>query len=96
MVPVEVVMAVTEYCWLQQKDLVPVEYDGQESPCNSWGEAMVQWVEVKVSATSMSEDAIQPPARACARSAESDNLHGIEEATMWCIVKDLHGAVQTF
>jgi hypothetical protein len=37
---VEVVMAVTEYCWLQQKELVPVEDDEQESPGDSWGEAM--------------------------------------------------------
>jgi hypothetical protein len=41
MAPVEVVMAVTEYCWLQQKEM-PVEDEGQESPCNSCSEAIAK------------------------------------------------------
>jgi hypothetical protein len=42
MAPAEVVMAVTEYCWLQKKDLVPVEDDSEELPYNSCSEAMVK------------------------------------------------------
>jgi hypothetical protein len=96
MAPVDVVTAVTEYCWLQQKDLVPVEDDGQESPCNSWGEAMARTLWVVGHATLMALDTYESPAQACARSAQSDNLHGIDEATMQSIVKDLQCTVQTY
>ncbi|MFN6304934.1 MAG: hypothetical protein ACK42H_22310 [Planctomycetota bacterium] len=92
----DVVTAVMEYCWLQQKELVPVEDDGQESPCNSWGEAMAKTLWVVGHATSMPLDTYESPAQACARSAQSDNLQGIDEATMQCIVKDLQSTVQTF
>jgi hypothetical protein len=92
----DVVTAVMEYCWLQQNELVPVEDDGQESPCNSWGEAMARTFWIVGLATSMPFDTCEFPARACARSAQSDNLHGIDEATMQCIVKDLQSTVQTF
>jgi len=33
-------MAVMEYCWLQQKELMPVEDDEQESSGDPSGEAM--------------------------------------------------------
>lgn len=89
-------MAVTEYCWLQQKELVPVEDDGQESPCNSWGEAIARTLWVVGHATSMPLDTCESPAQACARSAQSDNLQGIDEATMQGIVKDPQCTVQTF
>jgi hypothetical protein len=89
-------MAVTEYCWLQQKELVPVEDDGQESTGDSSGEAMAGTRWVVGHATSMPLDACESPARASTRSAESDNLHGIDEATMQCIVKDTQCTVQTF
>ena len=46
-------------------------------------------------ATSMPLDACESPARACTRSAQSDNLHGIDEATMKCIVKDPQRTVHT-
>jgi hypothetical protein len=81
---------------LQQKDLVPVEDDGQESPCNSWGEAIARTLWVVGIAPSMPLDTYESPAQACARSAQSDNLHGIDEATMQCIVKDPQYTVQTF
>ena len=67
-----------------------------ESAGVSWIDAMVQRVEVGVSATSLSEDAIQPPARVCARVDAKDTWIGIEEVTIRCIVKDPQGAVQTF
>jgi len=89
-------MAVTEYCWLQQKELVPVGDDGQESPCNSWGEAIAKTLCDVGHATSMALDTYESPAQACARSAQSDNLQGIDEATMQCIVKDPQCTVQTF
>jgi hypothetical protein len=95
-VPDEVVIAVIENCWLQQKDLVPVEDDGQESPCNSWGEAIAKTLCDVGHATSMPLDTYESPAQACARSAQSDNLQGIDEATMQCIVKDPQCTVQTF
>ena len=41
-------------------------------------------------------DACESPTQACARSAQSDNLHGIDEATMQRIVKDPQGTVQTY
>jgi hypothetical protein len=90
------VIAVTEYCWLQQNGPVGVMDAIDESAGVSWIDAMVQRVEVGVSATSLSEDAIQPPARVCARVDVGTVLFGIEEATMRCIVKDQQGAVQTF
>jgi hypothetical protein len=49
MVPVDVVAAVTEYCWLQQNGPVRVDVVVEES----LGDSLV--------------DAIQPPARDCAR-----------------------------
>ena len=94
--PDEVVIAVIENCWLQQKELVPVEDDGQESPCNSWGEAMARTLWVVGHATLMALDTYESPARACARSAQSDNLQGIDDATMQFIVKDPQCTVQTF
>ncbi|MFN6304984.1 MAG: hypothetical protein ACK42H_22560 [Planctomycetota bacterium] len=81
---------------MQQKELVPVEDDGQESPCNSCSEAMAKTLLVVGHATSMPFDTCESPAQACARSAQSDNLHGIDEATMQCIVKDPQCTVQTF
>ncbi|MFM8213035.1 MAG: hypothetical protein ACKN82_00115, partial [Pirellula sp.] len=47
-------------------------------------------------ATSMALDTYESPARACARSAQSDILQGIDEATMQGIVKDPQCTVQTF
>jgi hypothetical protein len=93
---VDVVTAVMEYCWLQQKDLVPVEDDGQESSGDSWGEAIARTLCDVEHATLMALDTYESPAQACTRSAQSDNLHGIDEATMQCIVKDLQHTVQTF
>ena len=90
------VIAVTEYCWLQQKELVPVEDDGQESPCNSCSEAMARTLWVVGHATSMPLDTYESPAQACARSAQSDILQGIDEATMQGIVKDLQRTLQTY
>jgi hypothetical protein len=81
---------------LQQTELVPVEDDGQESPCKSWGDAMAKTLWVVGHATSMPLDTCESPARACARSAQSDNLQGIEEAAMPRIVKDPQSMVQTF
>ena len=81
---------------MQQKELVPVEDDGQEFPCNSWGEAMARTLWVVGHATLMALDTYESPARACARSAQSDNLQGIDEATMQFIVKDPQCTVQTF
>jgi hypothetical protein len=41
-------------------------------------------------------DTYESPAQACARSAQSDILQGIDDATMHCIVKDPQRTVQTF
>jgi hypothetical protein len=68
----------------------------EESAGVSWIDAMVQRVEVGVSATSLSEDAIHSPARDCAQVDVGTVLFGIEEATMRCIVKEQQGAMQTF
>jgi hypothetical protein len=46
--------------------------------------------------TSIPLDTYESPAQACARSAQSDNLQGIDEATMQFIVKDPQCTVQTF
>ena len=75
---------------------MPVEDDGQESPCKSWGEAMARTLWVVGHATSMPLDACESPARACAQSAQSDELYGIDEATMRSIVKDPQCTVQSF
>ena len=90
------VIAVTEYCWLQQKDLVPVEEDGEESPCNSWGEAIAKTRWVLGHATSMPLDACESLARACTRSVECDELYRIDKASMVLIVAEPQVSVQGF
>jgi len=75
---------------------VPVGDDGQESPCNSWGEAIAKTLCDVGHATSMALDTYESPAQACARSAQSDNLHGIDEASMNLIVAEPQASVQTF
>jgi hypothetical protein len=67
MAPVEVVMAVTEYCWLQQNGPVRVDVVVEESSSDSLGDAMAGRDGVRVVARSKSNEAIQPPARDCAR-----------------------------
>jgi hypothetical protein len=67
MAPVEVVMAVTEYSWLPQNGPVRVDVVVEESLGDSLVDAMVGWDGVLVDATSKSNEAIQPPARDCAR-----------------------------
>ncbi|MFN9851057.1 MAG: hypothetical protein ACK57P_04530 [Planctomycetota bacterium] len=96
MAPVEVVIAVIEYCWLQQNGPVRVDVVIEESSSDSLVDAMVGRGGVLVHAPSKSNDAIQPPARDCARVDVEDAWIGIEEATMRCIIKDSQGAVQTF
>jgi hypothetical protein len=96
MFQVSVVMAVMEYCWLQQKELMPVEDDGQESPCNSCSEAMARTRWVVGHATSMPLDACESPARASTRSAESDELYRIDKASMVLIVAEPQATVQAF
>jgi hypothetical protein len=95
-VPDEVVIAVIENCWLQQKVPMPVEDDGQESPCNSWGEAMARTLWVVGHAISMPLDACESPAQACTRSAESDELFRIDKASMVGIVAEPQATVQAF
>ncbi|MFN7734781.1 MAG: hypothetical protein ACK5O8_01570, partial [Pirellula sp.] len=47
-------------------------------------------------AMSMPLDACESPAQACTRSAESDNLHRIDKASMNLIVAEPQASVQTF
>ena len=75
---------------------MPVEDDGQESPCNSWGEAMARTLWVVGHATSMPLDTYESPTQACARSAESDELYRIDKASMVLIVADPQVSVQGF
>ncbi|MFN9603204.1 MAG: hypothetical protein ACK6A7_07125, partial [Planctomycetota bacterium] len=63
---------------MQQNGPVGVMDAIDESAGVSWIDAMVQRVEVGVSATSLSEDAIQPPARVCARVDVGTVLFGID------------------
>ena len=90
------VIAVTEYCWLQQKDLVPVEEDGEESPCNSWGEAIAKTRWVLGHATSTPLDACESPAQASTRSVECDELYRIDKASMVVIVAEPQATLQAF
>ena len=89
-------MAVTEYCWLQQKDLVPVEDDGQESSGDSWGEAIAKTLCDVGHATSMPLDTYESPAQACARSVECDELYRIDKASMFLIVAEPQATLQAF
>jgi len=81
---------------LQQNGPVRVDVVVEESLGDSLVDAMVDRGGVLVGEPSKSNEAIQPPARDCARVDVEDAWTGIEEATMRCIVKDPQGAVQTF
>jgi len=85
-----------EYCWLQQKELVLVEDDGQESPCDSGSEAMAMTRCDVGHATSMPLDACESPAQACSRSVECDELYRIDKASMFLIVAEPQATVQAF
>jgi len=81
---------------LQQKDLVPVDDDSEELPCNSWGEAIAKTRWVVGHATSMPLDAYESPAQACSRSVECDELYRIDKASMFLIVAEPQATVQAF